>query len=214
MNTTPEGTSEPMIVLVATDFSSVSLEAERAAVALAAGHRAVIHLLHVVEPTLDDAGHPVALANLTELVEQQQVLMDEALARVRRHFDGRTASHLAIGNAAQEIASAARSLHADVVVVGPHRRGTLSRWVLGSVSEKVARTAPCAVLVARPREQQEEPVVTIEPPCPDCLAVRASTSQPDAWCQSHTRKPRRDAHRYSELPPSFGLGSMLIRPDH
>lgn len=213
MNTTSEGIGKGMIVLVATDFSSVSREAERAAVALAAGHDAVIHLLHVVEPTLDDGGHPLALANLTELVEQQQVLMDEALARVRRDFDGRTASHLAIGNAAQEIASAARALRANVVVVGPHRRGTLSRWVLGSVSEKVARTAPCAVLVARPRENEDQPAVTIEPPCPDCVAARTSTSNPDVWCAAHTRKPRREAHRYSELPPSFGLGSMLIRPD-
>jgi hypothetical protein len=46
-----------------------------------------------------------------------------------------------------EIVSAARSLDADVVVVGRGRGNLLRRLMLGSVSAKVVRNAPCDVLV-------------------------------------------------------------------
>jgi len=41
--------------------------------------------------------------------------------------------------------------HADLIVLGTHGRSGLSRAVLGSVAEYVARSAPCDVLLSPPR---------------------------------------------------------------
>ena len=53
-----------------------------------------------------------------------------------------------IGDAADELVGAARDAGADLVVVGRRHRG-LTQLVLGSVSAKVVRQAPCDVLVVR-----------------------------------------------------------------
>ena len=53
-----------------------------------------------------------------------------------------------VGEAAAELVEAARELGADLVVLGRRSR-SLRRLVLGSVSAKVVRQAPCDVLVVR-----------------------------------------------------------------
>jgi nucleotide-binding universal stress UspA family protein len=51
-----------------------------------------------------------------------------------------------IGDAAEELVGTARELDADLLVVGRRDRGAIGRLV-GSVSAKVVRRAPCDVLV-------------------------------------------------------------------
>jgi nucleotide-binding universal stress UspA family protein len=73
--------------------------------------------------------------------------LDEARDHlVRRQV---TATYLQpVGEPAAELVDAARALDADLVVLG-RRSGSLRRLVLGSVSAKVVRQAPCDVLVVR-----------------------------------------------------------------
>jgi nucleotide-binding universal stress UspA family protein len=51
------------------------------------------------------------------------------------------------GEPAAAICAAARDLGVDLIVVGSHGKGFVSRVLLGSVSEHVVRHAPCPVLV-------------------------------------------------------------------
>jgi nucleotide-binding universal stress UspA family protein len=53
-----------------------------------------------------------------------------------------------VGDPADSLIETARALHADLVVVGRRKRA-VKRLVLGSVSAKVVRRAPCDVLVVR-----------------------------------------------------------------
>ena len=55
------------------------------------------------------------------------------------------------GAAADQIVRAARKHHADVIVMGTHGRSGLSRFLLGSVAQRVLPLAPCAVLTVRGR---------------------------------------------------------------
>lgn len=73
------------------------------------------------------------------------------LDNAREHLVRRnvTATYLQpVGEAAAELVEAARTLDADVVVVGRRSR-SLRRIVLGSVSDRVVREAPCDVLVVQ-----------------------------------------------------------------
>ena len=50
---------------------------------------------------------------------------------------------------AEAIVSYARDAHADLIVMGTHGRNAVGRLLLGSVAERVVRTAPCPVLTVR-----------------------------------------------------------------
>jgi nucleotide-binding universal stress UspA family protein len=55
-----------------------------------------------------------------------------------------------IGNPATEIVDVAEERGADLIVVGTRDAGLLDRLLTGSVSQGVARRAPCDVLIVRP----------------------------------------------------------------
>jgi nucleotide-binding universal stress UspA family protein len=55
----------------------------------------------------------------------------------------------AVGNPAAEIISAAEERDADLIVLGHRGRSAISRFIEGSVSDRVVRHATCDVLVVR-----------------------------------------------------------------
>lgn len=52
--------------------------------------------------------------------------------------------------AAEAILDYADSQHADLVAIATHGRSGISRWVFGSVTQKVVQACPVPVLVVRP----------------------------------------------------------------
>ena len=63
------------------------------------------------------------------------------------------------GNAAELILDRAATWPADLIVVGTHGRSGIGRLLLGSVSLRIAREAPCSVRVGRPGVRRaEEPI--------------------------------------------------------
>ena len=58
------------------------------------------------------------------------------------------------GQAATTIAHQAELIQADIIVIGTHGRSGLPHMLLGSVAEKVVRTASCPVLTIRPEAFQ------------------------------------------------------------
>jgi len=110
-----------------------------------------VHVLHVAKPEIewvsDSAGRRAADA------EPLRRSLEQAL---RRHgFDHARVevSREARRQVGDVIVDFARLIDADVVVVATHGRGGFERLVLGSVAERVVRTAPCDVYVARPPRQ-------------------------------------------------------------
>ena len=53
------------------------------------------------------------------------------------------------GDPGESIIEAATAEAADLIVVGSHGRGTVGRFLIGSVSDHVVRNAQCPVLVVR-----------------------------------------------------------------
>jgi nucleotide-binding universal stress UspA family protein len=67
---------------------------------------------------------------------------------------GMTASgqvrHALISKAAEAITAEATEWGADLIILGPSRRGELATRIFGSVTLHVLQHAPCPVLVASP----------------------------------------------------------------
>jgi nucleotide-binding universal stress UspA family protein len=198
----------PRVVVVAAIDASPT--AERV-VGLASGlgqpmRGAELHLLHVVDAAPVDP----AVTEASELIERGRSLLDKSIELARSRFAGKIVGHLAAGNTWREIVQFAANVHADLIVVGTHDRKGLSRLVLGSVAEQVMRKASCAVLVARPKAHDAE-IPEIEPPCPDCVETQRASAGENLWCARHGEHHEK-ARLHYETPPSFGIGSMLIRP--
>lgn len=64
--------------------------------------------------------------------------------------------HGVVGGAADAVVAVAAVLAADTIYVGTHGRTGLRRAFLGSVAEKIARTAGCPVVIVRERAHDVE----------------------------------------------------------
>jgi nucleotide-binding universal stress UspA family protein len=210
------------ITLVGIDYSDHSKIALATAASIArAADGGELHVAHVITPSFgaypSDAGLtppavPEAEGELSAWLARAREDTRQRLPKFCEDFlketPQKTMGHVRVGRADRELVLLAGELKADLLVVGTHGRTGLERMFVGSVAERVLRAAPCAVLVARPRESAEEAL--IEPPCPDCVEIRKSTNGEQTWCARHAaHRPR--AHTYGEYPESFGIGSLTFR---
>lgn len=143
-------------ILVPHDFSDGSGRAAALAHDLAKVHGARLVFLHVAElpPMLgaqaaivpEEGGAPISVADYA--LQSAGDRLAELASEYER--DGVTASFEAvIGSPAAEINTVAGKLGADVIVIGTHGRGGLSRVLLGSVAERVVRHAKIPVVTVR-----------------------------------------------------------------
>ncbi|PDW03815.1 universal stress protein [Candidatus Viridilinea mediisalina] len=58
--------------------------------------------------------------------------------------------------AAEAVLDYAESQRADLIAIATHGRSGISRWVFGSVTQKVVQNSPVPVLVIRPHDIPEE----------------------------------------------------------
>lgn len=134
-------------LLYATDGSPCARAAARLLTALPLPADARVNILGVM-PLFDWVDSPLfAEWSLQEEKAAYQHL-DEMAAVLHEHG---IASEVTVrrGNAAAVILDQAEADRAELIVVGSHGRGGMERFLIGSVSERVARHAHCSVLVAR-----------------------------------------------------------------
>jgi universal stress protein A len=140
-------------ILVATDFSDSSDGALAHAATLAASLNVPIHLIHVLEePFVTSGPYEFMLPDTPDRRERRYQLAHARLAEMRRpleHAGIRTTIEVRSGTPTEGITSAAVDYGADLIVMGTHGRSGLQHLLLGSVAERVIRTARCAVLTVR-----------------------------------------------------------------
>ncbi len=134
-------------VVVTTDFSDNSAVAVKPAVAIAEKFGARIVLVHVIETSASEPGAAAkdAASGLREMAHEH---LEEFGAR---EIGQRVAwtPEVATGPAYLAIGDVVRRHGADLVVVATHGRTGVLHLLLGSVAERVVRTATCPVLTVR-----------------------------------------------------------------
>jgi nucleotide-binding universal stress UspA family protein len=146
-------------ILVATDFSEPSEAALAYGRELARSFGAQLTVLHVaenvaaraygadgivfVEPELQHDVDAAARKRVDALLsnEDRDVLRAEAVVLT---------SNVTAGT----IVEYAKSESIDLIVMGTHGRGAVAHLLMGSVAERVVRTAPCPVLTVRHPEHE------------------------------------------------------------
>jgi nucleotide-binding universal stress UspA family protein len=136
-------------ILVPIDFGEASEVALDYGRALARTFGASLHVLHVMENLFlrPMAGDPSQLKAAAALHLSQRITDDDRAALQA------TAVLETSDNPAEEIAKYATSHAIDLIVMGTHGRGALAQLLVGSVAERVVRTAPCPVLTVRHPER-------------------------------------------------------------
>jgi nucleotide-binding universal stress UspA family protein len=140
-------------ILAPTDFSPPSSRAVARAVEVARARRAALVLLHVLAPVTPMMGDgyipPSTFEKLDEGRRRAGQRRLAAVANRAARAGVRATTMLVEGVAAEQIARAARRCRADLIVMGTHGRTGFSRFLLGSVAQRVLTLAPCDVLTVR-----------------------------------------------------------------
>ena len=89
----------------------------------------------------------IRIGNRKDMLEAQRITDD--VVALGRSKGIETETLIWEGKPAVEILKVIDTKSIDLVVIGYTGKGMVSRWILGSVSEKVARTAPCSVFVVK-----------------------------------------------------------------
>jgi len=142
-------------ILVPVDFSKHSERAVRVAAQLARRYGSALEIVHVYEPIA------YALPGDYSLFTAQQ--LDALCAELNRQLAAmkelaiaggvsQVKTRLRHGPCARGICDLAREGAFDVIVMGTHGRSGASRLLLGSVAERVLRSAPCPVLTVKAEE--------------------------------------------------------------
>ena len=152
-------------ILVPTDFSAPSNAAIACAKGLATKFGASIHLLHVLDDPFvtgafaaDVYAPPPAGLRESWLKGAETLLGAQLAPEEQARF--RTTTAVVFGSPAKAIVDYAGTRDIDLIVMGTHGRGGMAHLFIGSVAERVVRTASCPVLTVREDPEQSRQPAT------------------------------------------------------
>jgi nucleotide-binding universal stress UspA family protein len=146
-----------MKILLAIDDSACSQEATRTLLAQFRAQDAEVRVLSVVEPIavyISADAFPHFTPQVVEIEEERKTQATDLVSKVAktlREAGFKSSEFIDFGDAKTTIIDNATKWPADLIVLGSHGWKGLNRFLLGSVSDAVARHAPCSVEIVRVR---------------------------------------------------------------
>ena len=144
-------------ILVATDFGEASDTALAYGREMARAFGATLHVLHVADDVYVRLGGD---AYVTVLPELQKELEQDALKKLDDLLIDNDPNPVAVKKVVMTSSATAACIveyandqHIGLVIVGTHGRGAVAHLFVGSVAERVVRTATCPVLTVRTHER-------------------------------------------------------------
>ena len=134
-------------ILVAFDGSDQSRKAFDLGLEMAAKFKAkllVVGIVRLPEPAISIEVEAMLDRGRTHFAEEFEKLGAQA-----REQNIDLLTHVAVGHPAEQILRVAEDNHADLIVMGRRGLTRATRWILGSVSERVMRYAHCPVTVVK-----------------------------------------------------------------
>lgn len=147
-------------IMVTTDLSAASYSAMEYASWLAKKEKAGVIVFYSVDNLPAVAYHTVDLTFdkfREEILSYERTRLKDLAESYKSYFPGKFQTVITEGNAAQSIVQYANEHHIDMIVMSTHGRTGLQHVLLGSVAERVVRTASCPVLTVKSTEVTELP---------------------------------------------------------
>jgi nucleotide-binding universal stress UspA family protein len=143
---------------VAIDFSEPSESVIEYGRAFARTFDARLHVVHVLENIFTrTAAGEFGIGDVGAFMRDLELAARREIDRIVREDDRRELQAQAVllssSSASLGIVTYAKETAIDLIVIGTHGRGGVSKLLMGSVAERVVRTAPCPVLTVRHPER-------------------------------------------------------------
>ena len=145
-------------ILVPVDFSASSKHALAYAIQLADTFGASLHVIHVLDDSFALGGYLEMYAGdyMETAARQAAAELEDLLTHEQKvRYDVALAAR--VGKPAPEILRyLAEHREIDLVVMATAGRGRVARFMMGSVTDRVLRAAPCPVLTVHAHDHVEE----------------------------------------------------------
>jgi universal stress protein A len=143
----------PKNILVPTDFSEYSDKALKQAIEIAAEHNSKIFLLHVVDDVIQCAVDYCLDYSLVDQIEKQSMkFADDKISKEIKAVSPTNSlqivSDVKKGNTYETILKEQKDKDIDLIVLASHSKEGLVHH-LGSIADKVVRSAKCPVLLVK-----------------------------------------------------------------
>ena len=138
-------------IIVPVDFSKITEKLIDYSTYMAEKLSATIHFIHAVTSVTGDAmvGAPFAVEYEAKMLADTQKRMSNLLEDNREKLTGCT-GEVVIGDPVDTIIDTAKAQKADLIIIATHGTKGLEKILLGSVTERVLKRAPCPVLTMNP----------------------------------------------------------------
>jgi nucleotide-binding universal stress UspA family protein len=154
-------------LVIPLDGSRLAERALAPATALAKHYGAVLHLVRV--PVLSrvfvaaEAGYGLLYPDQSMDIERSEAARYlEAVQNEEELRDLPINGHVVEGDVAGSVVDTAAQIEAGLVVMSSHGYSGLTRWLMGSVAERVLRAAPCPVWIVRATQPMRHVLVTLD----------------------------------------------------
>jgi len=139
-------------ILIAVDFSPISLAALRHALGIASRYRSTVSLLHVIDAVIYGGSGPGGISADTDSALRDCENLKNSLKNEGFLTEGLTLQTLVkVGPVWKTIKETAEQARSALLVLGTHGRTGFSKLLLGSVAECAFKEAPCPVLTVGSR---------------------------------------------------------------
>jgi nucleotide-binding universal stress UspA family protein len=138
-------------IIVPVDFSKITAKLVDYSTYMAKKLSASIHFIHAVTYATGDAmiGAPFAVEYEARMLADAQTRMSNILIDNREKSPGCTGDVI-VGDPVDTIVDIARKKEANLIIIATHGTKGLEKILLGSVTERVLKRAPCPVLTLNP----------------------------------------------------------------
>ena len=146
-------------VLLPTDFSDTADRALAKAIDVAEHFGATLHLFHVIDH-LDPSWYGITNVQ-AETIRLRDQIRNEAQSLLDEMAAGEPSASVSTEvalefnfNVASTVQTYAEANDVDLIVMGTHGRGSLGRFMLGSVADKLIRHASAPVMTVNPKTSE------------------------------------------------------------
>lgn len=150
-------------IAIPTDFSETAQTAVNLGGDIAAYYNAEVDLVNAVDATVYAyAGYPFASLTQELLTSAEEAINGVKLPEAAK--DVKVNRYIVSGNPAAEVVAHAERNGVDLIVIGTAGHGTIARFFLGSVADRVLHEAKCSVIVTKaPKGEIKHPAQKAKP---------------------------------------------------